>query len=307
MKTEIIKLIDGRDDVTLTTYVLEDSPELLNGGRRPAVLICPGGAYLGCSDREAEPMAMAFLRMGYNAFVLRYSVAYDGMKPFDDTDFLHMPVNPNKVYPQQMREIGLAFKCIHENAADWFVDDERIAICGFSAGAHNCAMYATHWSKPVIADFVGIDKKYLKPAACILGYPLTDYVLMYEAAKKIPDFGFFGVSNRLAVGEDWENIKTLTDLSPARLVDEDVPATFIWATSKDEIVPVEQSTVYATALAGKGIPFELHVYQDGPHGLSLADQSTYRNNYSVDYRDKDAAGWINLCQTWLEKYLGIYK
>ena len=73
MYSEKIKLIEGRDDVTLTTYVLDDSPEMLNGKKRPAVIICPGGAYLNCSEREGEPVAMAFAMMGYHAFVLRYS------------------------------------------------------------------------------------------------------------------------------------------------------------------------------------------------------------------------------------------
>ena len=73
MKSEVIYLYKDRTDVTLTTYVLDDSREMLNGGKRPAVLICPGGAYLSCSDREGEPVAMAFAAMGYHAFVLRYS------------------------------------------------------------------------------------------------------------------------------------------------------------------------------------------------------------------------------------------
>ena len=64
MKTEVIKLYENREDVTLTTYVLQDSPEMLAGGKRPAILICPGGGYMGCSDREAEPIAMKFASMG---------------------------------------------------------------------------------------------------------------------------------------------------------------------------------------------------------------------------------------------------
>ena len=69
MKSEVIYLYKDRTDVTLTTYVLDDSREMLNGGKRPAVLICPGGAYLSCSDREGEPVAMAFAAM---AIMLSY-------------------------------------------------------------------------------------------------------------------------------------------------------------------------------------------------------------------------------------------
>ena len=74
MKTEKLCLYENRPDVTLTTYLIDDSRELMNGRKRPAILICPGGAYMFCSDREAEPVALRFMAMGYHAFVLRYSV-----------------------------------------------------------------------------------------------------------------------------------------------------------------------------------------------------------------------------------------
>lgn len=69
-----IFLDEHNDNVKLTTYVLDDSSELLDGKKRPAIIICPGGAYLNCSDREAEPVALRFASMGYHAFVLRYHV-----------------------------------------------------------------------------------------------------------------------------------------------------------------------------------------------------------------------------------------
>ena len=308
MKTEVFKLLEGRDDVTLTSYILDNSSELNNGEKRPAVVICPGGAYLCCSDREGEPVAMAFLRMGYNAFVLRYSIAYDGSKPYWETDFAHQEINPDKMYPTQMREIGLAFKLIAAHADEWLIDTEKIAICGFSAGAHNCAMYSTHWSKPVITDYVKADKEDLRPAACILGYPLTDYIYMYEKTKDDPNAAdFFAVSNRLVLGENWEDEKLLLDMSPARLVDSDTPATFIWSTAADGLVPVEHSIIYANALAEKKIPFEVHIYQDGDHGMSLCDQSTAsRAAYSAQ-TDSIAKCWIDHCSDWLEKKFGLYR
>ena len=308
MKSEVIKLIEGRDDVTLTTYILDDSSEMAQGTPRPAVLICPGGAYLCCSDREGEPIAMAFLRMGYDAFVLRYSIAYDGTKDYWETDFAHQAINPDKMHPQPMREIGLAFKCINEHAKEWLVDPKKIAICGFSAGGHNCVMYSTHWSKPVITDYVGVDKEVLRPAACIVGYPITDYIAMKEDAKRDPvAYEFFGVSNRLVLGEDWDNQETLLDMSPARIIDKDVPPTFIWSTSKDDLVPVAQSTLYATALAEAGIPFEIHVFQDGGHGMALCDQSTSCKAAFDVQTNKDAKIWIDLAAVWLEKYFAMYR
>ena len=135
MITKTIQLYENRPDVTLTTYLLSDSPELLNGKKRPAVLVCPGGAYLNCSDREAEPVALRFAAMGYHAFVLRYSTYFEG-KPSPFPLPKSMEVNPHSVYPGPMRDIGKAFLTIRAHAEEWLVDVERIAICGFSAGGH---------------------------------------------------------------------------------------------------------------------------------------------------------------------------
>lgn len=111
MRTETIRLYEGREDVTLTTYLLDDSPELLKGGARPAIVICPGGAYLNCSDREAEPVALRFAAMGYHAFVLRYSVYQEGCGGTPDWT---KPIEPKLQcqYPKQMREMGMAMRLI---------------------------------------------------------------------------------------------------------------------------------------------------------------------------------------------------
>ena len=121
MIVETIKLYPEREDVTLTTYVLQDSPELLDGANRPAVLICPGGAYLSCSDREAEPVAMRFAAMGYHAFVLRYSVYLDKHEPFESI-FGGVERREHTVFPAAIRDIGKAMLTIHENSEAWLVD-----------------------------------------------------------------------------------------------------------------------------------------------------------------------------------------
>lgn len=284
MKSEKICLLDGRDDVTLTSYIIEDSVEMLQGGNRPAVIVCPGGAYFWCGDREGEPVALAFARMGFHAFVLRYSLREVGQNP------------------QPMRDIAKAFECINLHANEWKVDVNQIAIVGFSAGGHNCAMYSSYWNKPVIKDYINNDKVVLKPAAAILGYPLTDYVYMNENVKDDPKaFEFFDNSNKNFVGPDWTN-QDLTYVSPARLVDSDTPPTFIWTTAGDNLVPCEHSTIYATSLAKKGVPFELHVFQDGDHGMALCDEASAGCPGNMN---ADAAKWVELCQVWLKKYLKI--
>ena len=191
MLTETIELYEDRQDVTLTTYVLDDSPELLNGKKRPAVLVCPGGGYIGCSDREAEPVALRFAAMGYHAFVLRYST-YSGGGLGEWPPNGKMPLNPKCVHPGPVRDIGKAFLAIGEQADDWLVDMDRVAICGFSAGGHNCAMYSVYWHDPLIAGFFQVEPDRLKPAAAIIAYGLGDFHLMVQPAvesQRIRKFG----------------------------------------------------------------------------------------------------------------------
>ena len=101
MLTETIKLYEDREDVTLTTYVIAEKGELRGQGKRPAVLICPGGAYMSCSDREAEPVALKFAAMGYHAFVLRYSVYGEGDNSFPDLS-KPLEVKENCQFPNPM-------------------------------------------------------------------------------------------------------------------------------------------------------------------------------------------------------------
>lgn len=303
MKSEVIYLYEDREDVTLTTYVLDDSPELLAGTSRPAIIVCPGGAYMNCSDREAEPIAMRFAAMGYHAFVLRYSVYFEGkggmMDPMQDIE----PKERCK-YPMPMREIGHAMLIVRKHAKEWHVDTERIAICGFSAGAHNCAMYETNWYKPVITEYLKCRAEDIRPAAVILGYTLSDYVYMNE--KTSQDGGvnaaFFATSNTAFLGQAENSVERLTEVSPARNVTEQTPPTFLWATSEDGLVPVQHSIRMAHALADTGIPFEIHIFEKGPHGLALADQASAGSLMQID----DAAKkWVELAETWLRKRFAL--
>ena len=309
MLSEKIRLYDDRDDVTLTTYVLDDSPEMLKGKKRGAVLVCPGGAYLFCSDREGEPIAMAFANMGYHVFVLRYSVYFEGKQvdfeqwQNDAAQNKSIPINPRSVFPNPMRDIAKAMLTIHQHADTWLVDTDKIAICGFSAGGHNCAMYAVNWNQPVITDFFKEDAASFRPAAAILAYPLTDYISMKDYAFDDPKAqGLFNLLNIAYLGKTAPDEDELTVVSPARLVHEQTPPVFIWSTAADGLVPIRQSTLMADALAQKRIPFEAHIFEAGEHGLSTATQSSAG---TADLIDADAAKWIPLCDAWLQKRFAL--
>ena len=293
MKSETIKLYDNRDDVSLTTYILQDSPELLAGKKRPAILICPGGGYFNCSDREAEPIALRFAAMGYHAFVLRYSTYCEGGS-FPDLS-KPLPIREQDMHPAPMRDVGKAMRLICENAECWLVDMDHIAVCGFSAGGHNAAMYATRWQE---------DPNNPRPAAAILGYPLTDYVYKHESeAKRDPmKQMFFRASDRAFLGTEEPVAALLDEVSPARHVTKDTPPTFLWATSADELVPVQHSLLMARALAEAQVPFELHVFEEGQHGLGLADQASAS---AWSECNADAAAWAELAGKWLFKRFAL--
>ena len=137
MKQEIINLNPERD-VTLTAYIQEVAGEF-QFAKRPAILVLPGGGYAMCSDREADPVALAYTKAGYQAFILRYSTG------------------KNKTWPNPLEDYEQAMALIEERAEEWHLGSSRIAAVGFSAGGHLCACAAT------IARH--------KPAAAILVYP----------------------------------------------------------------------------------------------------------------------------------------
>ena len=137
MRLETIILNENRN-VTLTAYIQEADGEFLFP-KRPAILVLPGGGYAMCSDREADPVALAYLKAGYQAFILRYSTG------------------KNKTWPNPLEDYEQAMALIEERAEEWHLDSSRIAAVGFSAGGHLCACAAT------IAKH--------KPAAAILVYP----------------------------------------------------------------------------------------------------------------------------------------
>lgn len=137
MQQETIILNENRN-VTLTAYLQEVAGEF-QFAKRPAILVLPGGGYAMCSDREADPVALAYMRAGYQAFVLRYSTG------------------KNKTWPNPLEDYEQAMALLQERAEEWHLDSSRIAAVGFSAGGHLCACAAT------IARH--------KPAAAILVYP----------------------------------------------------------------------------------------------------------------------------------------
>lgn len=290
MTNNTIYLYENRKDVYIKTYILDDSPEMLKGRNRPAVIICPGGGYFNCSDREGEPVAMVFAAMGYHTFVLSYSTY--GLDAFAN-HFADMKAREHCQYPNPVKEIGMAMKYVKQHSEEWHVDSQRVAICGFSAGAHNCAMYETNWFKDFVTN--GESEQLYKPAACILGYCLSDYVYMKEHNT---DKAFFDASNLSYLGTKDASEEKLKEISPALNVSDKTPPTFLWATAEDYLVPVQHSLRMAHALADAKIPFEMHIFENGPHGLSVASQASACAKSQIY---PDVAKWVSMADSWLLK------
>ena len=246
---------------TLETYLLDGEQT------RGLVLICPGGGYEFTSPREAEPVAMQFAAAGWHATVLWYSVA------------------PQR-HPQPLLDVSRAVCLIRERAAEWNVDSQKIAVCGFSAGGHLTASLGVHWNKSYLSDTPGISAGMNRPDALILAYPVI-------SGGECRHAGSF----QNLLGENPEP-SLREEMSLERQVSEQTPPCFLWHTVSDELVPVENSLLFANALRKHQIPFELHLYPDGVHGLSLATEETATPDYPPN---PHIAGWMPLCLEWLSR------
>ena len=260
-------------DATLTTYVRSNSEAIEPDRKRTGVLICPGGGYGMVSDRENEPIALAFLALGYNAFVLNYSTAN---------------INSEK-YPTQLIEASASLAYIRRNCEKYHTAPDSMLVCGFSAGGHMAAMLGTLWNESVVTETLGIEFGENKPNGMILSYPVITS----------GEFAHRGSFNNLIAEPQSEEL--LYKLSLENSVGPHTPPSFIWHTLTDEAVPVENSFLFAQAMKKANIPFELHIYPDGPHGLSLGTRETISS--SVDRFNTHVSSWIDLCDKWIKKFI----
>ncbi|MFA6508116.1 MAG: alpha/beta hydrolase [Treponemataceae bacterium] len=249
---------------SLDEYVLSD------GGNRGAVIICPGGAYAFLSPREGEPVARAFNKAGFHAFVLHYSCA------------------PAPLGFLPLRQLGQAVASVRERAESLRVDPDRVAVCGFSAGAHLAASLGVFWDRDALFPS-GPDAGARRPNALILSYP----VITSGSAAHRASF------ERLA-GSDRGKQEAF---SLERFVSERTPPSFMWHTATDETVSIQNSLLFFQALTVHGVASELHVYSDGPHGLSLATaevEDPEKNRFA----DPHVATWFDLATQWLPTAAG---
>ncbi len=243
----------------LTTYIRG------GGKKRGMVLVCPGGGYAGTSPREAEPIAMVFNNAGYHSAVLDYSVA------------------PRR-HPQPLKDVARALTIIRERTVAWDIDLSCLFIIGFSAGGHLAASFSNLYKEPWLSAYEGVDLMGLSLKGCILSYPVL-------TAGEFRHVGSF--DNLLGPAHTEEE---RMNFSMELLVNPHTPKTFLWHTVADGSVPVENSLLYAQALRKHKIPFEMHIYPDGGHGLSLCNHETAEEEGHIQ---PHAAGWMEQCLGWM--------
>lgn len=229
----------------------------------PAVVICPGGGYAWVTRREADPAALPFFARGYNVFILSYSVKEKAK------DFL------------PLIELSETVRLLRETA-EWRVDPEHIAVCGFSAGGHLAASLGVMWDDPELLKRYDHRGGMNRPNAMILCYPA---LLANEFANVITLRWVSGCEPGTP-GYEYFSLE--------RHVSENTCPAFLWHTVGDERVPVENVLQFVQALQEKKVPYEVHIFTDGPHGVSVCTDE-------VGYLDDYTGRWLPLAIDWLDK------
>ncbi|HOC55604.1 MAG TPA: alpha/beta hydrolase [Verrucomicrobiota bacterium] len=248
---------EDKDIPTLTPYLPE--PDKATGA---AIVICPGGGYGGLAAHEGKDYARFMNEHGIAGFVLKYRLGSGGYR-----------------HPVMLQDAARAVRTVRARAAQWKLDPKRIGIMGSSAGGHLASTLVTHFDagKPDAAD--PIERASSRPDAGILCYPVITMGKFTHQGSK-----------RNLLGND-PAPELVRELSNELQVTRDTPPCFIWHTCEDAGVPVENSLQFADGLRQAGVPFDLHIYQKGPHGLGLGTR---------DWNPEKRHPWTRDCAYWLQ-------
>lgn len=245
----------------IDTYLIESENPL------GAVIIFPGGGYRFLSmDHEGKKTAEFYNSRGFNAFVVSYRIA------------------PDYAHPAMLIDALRAIRYVRYHAGEFNVNPNEIAILGYSAGGHLAGSLLTHYDFSIDKNDE-IDLISAKPDAAILCYGVIslDDSYTHMGSK----------TNLLAPykGDEYERLAEY--LSSEKQVTKDTPPTFLWHTADDTAVPVLNSINMAKALSEKKVPFELHIYPKGPHGLG------------IDPTVPHVKSWAPLSVAWLKDEMGF--
>jgi acetyl esterase/lipase len=245
---------DDSDVPDLTVYL----PRTV-GPNTPAAIVCPGGAYARlASNHEGRQVASFLNSLGMAAFVLRYRLG------------------PRYHHPIELGDAQRAIRLVRANAAPWHLDPARIGIVGFSAGGHLAMTASTHFDEGNGAAVDPIDRAGSRPDFAVLGYPVISMVEPWTHA-----------GSRTNLLGDHPDPSLAKSLSGEQAVTGQTPPTFIFQTNEDTTVPAENAVYYYLALRKAGVAAEMHIFEKGPHGVGLANDTPA------------LSAWSSLLANWL--------
>jgi acetyl esterase/lipase len=249
---------DDKDIPTITPFLPD--PDKASGA---ALLICPGGGYGGLAGHEGADYALWLNQQGIAGFVLKYRLGSNGYR-----------------HPRMLEDAARGLRFVRAKAAEYHVDPKRIGVMGSSAGGHLASTLLTHFDagKPDAED--AIDRESSRPDLGILCYPvITMGAQTHQGSKR----------NLLGPEPSAELVQLLSN---ELQVTPQTPPTFLWHTADDTVVPVENSLAFAGALHKAGVPFALHVYEHGRHGLGLDAKPPFAHVHP----------WATECLLWLKDH-----
>jgi acetyl esterase/lipase len=207
-----------------------------------AVIVFPGGGYAHLSmEHEGSEIAQWLNNIGVSAFVLKYRLG------------------PKYHHPVELGDAQRAIRYVRAHAADYGIDPQRIGIWGFSAGGHLASTAGTHFDAGKADSVDLIDRQSSRPDFMILAYPVITFrePFLHRGSR----------DNLIGKNPDPALIDLLSNEDH---VTGETPPTFLFHTSDDPVVPVQNSIFFYLALRKAQVPAEMHIYQHGPHGVGLA-------------------------------------
>lgn len=248
---------NATDDIpTLTPYL----PAATNA-TGAALVICPGGGYAHLAPHEGNDYALWLNQHGVTCFVLKYRLGSSGYH-----------------HPAMLNDAARAVRWVRAHADEFKIDPKRVGIMGSSAGGHLAATLLTHFDAGDTNAADVIERQSSRPDLGILCYAVISLGEFTHQGSK---------ENLLGKNPSPELVK---DLSNELQVTTNTPPCFIWATFEDKTVPVENSLLFAGALRKNQVPFDLHIYQKGGHGMGLADKPPFAHPHP----------WAGDCLFWLK-------
>jgi acetyl esterase/lipase len=182
-------------------------------------------------------------------------------------------------HPAMLQDAARAVRLVRTRAADWKIDPKRVGIMGSSAGGHLASTLLTHFDLGNTNAADPVERQSSRPDIGILCYPVITLGEYTHRGSK---------TNLLGKDPPPELVRLLSN---ELQVTTNTPPCFLWCTYEDKTVPMENSLLFAGALRKNQVPFDLHIYQKGRHGLGLSDKSPFANPHP----------WAGDCLFWLKQ------